>query len=715
MENITMKPSPYLRTQYEDEYGDVRDVTVRNYQKQMIMNLLQMEKFVCADDTGLGKTLSVLSMIGYVWLKEPDYVPIIVTTKSALFQWASEVQKFMQGMSAVVSVGEPHERHAAYREFFEGHDPSRKRLLLLTYDMIMRDSEQSVIKDRDHVASREDKRALAAARLAKREAAAVHKATLAKWQAHFGEEVGYDKSEYMTKVLGGQPLDGLKDPPGWTEDDRRELLGFLAARQALMAAEAEVSRMIQVVTPPKVVPGLPQYLKELQARHPGVRFMLVMDEIHKLKNHRSQFHLKSADIAKVSQRIVGMTATPVQNRLMEFFSLFRIVKPDLFPKITHFQNEFCVMKMQNIGGGRQVPVVVGYRNLDKFVERIEPFYLSRKKYEVAKELPALVSMEVDCELSEMQEELYDIAEASALDDVGDDENESANALKALTAVQQACNAPQLLLDEEGNPWEGPSGKIDKIHEILTEQALGKKVIVFSRFEKMISLIEKSLAGVKWTDEAGVERTGIPCVRVTGKESDPKLRERAKQKFQDPKSGINVVLITTAGSESINLQAAEHIVFTDLPWSWGVYVQLTGRAIRIGSTHTTVVAHHLLARRRGGGTTMDHDVLRALREKKKLADKVAGESLQGGLVLVSDESDIVHDIMALMRQKAASRTGDKAAQLADLNARLKAQGVKKAPAKGHEQGEKAKKPPVKRRVVEAEPIAADLDIDFGDLL
>ena len=715
MENITMKPSPYLRTQYEDEYGDVRDVTVRNYQKQMIMNLLQMEKFVCADDTGLGKTLSVLSMIGYVWLKEPDYVPIIVTTKSALFQWASEVQKFMQGMSAVVSVGEPHERHAAYREFFEGHDPSRKRLLLLTYDMIMRDSEQSVIKDRDHVASREDKRALAAARLAKREAAAVHKATLAKWQAHFGEEVGYDKSEYMTKVLGGQPLDGLKDPPGWTEDDRRELLGFLAARQALMAAEAEVSRMIQVVTPPKVVPGLPQYLKELQARHPGVRFMLVMDEIHKLKNHRSQFHLKSADIAKVSQRIVGMTATPVQNRLMEFFSLFRIVKPDLFPKITHFQNEFCVMKMQNIGGGRQVPVVVGYRNLDKFVERIEPFYLSRKKYEVAKELPALVSMEVDCELSEMQEELYDIAEASALDDVGDDENESANALKALTAVQQACNAPQLLLDEEGNPWEGPSGKIDKIHEILTEQALGKKVIVFSRFEKMISLIEKSLAGVKWTDEAGVERTGIPCVRVTGKESDPKLRERAKQKFQDPKSGINVVLITTAGSESINLQAAEHIVFTDLPWSWGVYVQLTGRAIRIGSTHTTVVAHHLLARRRGDGTTMDHDVLRALREKKKLADKVAGESLQGGLVLVSDESDIVHDIMALMRQKAASRTGDKAAQLADLNARLKAQGVKKAPAKGHEQGEKAKKPPVKRRVVEAEPIAADLDIDFGDLL
>lgn len=715
-ENLALKPSPFLAPTFVDEYGDEHEVKIRNYQAQGIMNLLQVERMVLGDDTGLGKTLQVLSAIGYVWLVEPEYVPIIVTTKSALYQWAAETRKFMKSMEPVVADGEPYQRHNTYEEFFLRHDPSRKRLLLLTYDMIMKDADKSVIRDKDHEPSKEDKKALASARKAKSAAAEDLKARQTVWEAHFAQSTSYDKSEYMVKAMSRQPGE-LKDPPEWTDADRRVFEAFRDAKWAAEDAALEVQRLINVVTPPKTAPGLATYLRELRARHPGVKFMLVMDEMHKLKNHRSQFHLKCFDLSRECRRVVGMTATPVQNRLMEFWSLFHIIRPDLFPKITHFMNEFCVTKLQNIGGGRQVPVVVGYRNLDEFVRRIEPYYLSRKKHEVAKELPELISMEVECELSDIQEELYDLAETGLLDDMDEAEDSAALMLKSLTAVQQACNAPQLLVDEEsGQPYEGPSGKVDKLLDILTEQAAGKKVIVFSRFEKMISLIEKALGEEKWTDESGVERKGIRCVRVTGKESDPKLREKAKQLFQDPRSGVNVVLITTAGSESINLQAAEHIVFVDLPWSWGVYVQLAGRAIRIGSQHVTVIAHHLLARKRNGDKTMDHDVLKALRGKKKLADKVAGESLQGGLQLVED-GDMVQDILAEMRKKAAVRAGDKKSLLAEVNAKLRASRREaEVKAASHDPGSKKKglkkKEPAKP-VVEDFPVATP-DLDLSDI-
>ena len=144
--DMTIKPSPYLRGKFVNDNGEEADVVVRNYQKIGIMNLLMVPSMLLGDDTGLGKTLEVLSAIGYVWLKEPEFVPIIVTNKSSLFQWEAEVRRFMQDMECVTVHGEPFKRQEAYREFFSSHDPAKKRLLILTYDHVMYDAEESVIR-----------------------------------------------------------------------------------------------------------------------------------------------------------------------------------------------------------------------------------------------------------------------------------------------------------------------------------------------------------------------------------------------------------------------------------------------------------------------------------------------------------------------------------------------------------------------------------------
>jgi SNF2 family DNA or RNA helicase len=237
----------------------------------------------------------------------------------------------------------------------------------------------------------------------------------------------------------------------------------------------------------------------------------------------------------------------------------------------------------------------------------------------------------------MQDDLYDMAE-TGVNNLTDDEDYG-NVLSSLVMCQQAVNAPSLILDEEGKPFEGPSSKVDTLIDLLLEDAVDQKVIVFSRFEKMISVIEERFKKEK-----------INYVRITGKENNSKYRQEAREKFQDLNSGINVILITMAGSESLNLQAAEHFVFVDLPWSFGDYTQLIGRMIRIGSAHKTVVAHHFLGKRTDGSNTIDHHVLKALQSKKKLSDKVSGESIQGGLQLSSQDS--VHDILDYMKSGGA---------------------------------------------------------------
>jgi hypothetical protein len=564
-------------------------------------------------------TLQVLSTIGYVWEKEPEYVPIILTTKSALFQWESECRKFMTGMQPVVVHGEPHERESIYNEFFKPQD--NKKLLLMTYDTLFRDLDAAVVKDKSFKASPDDKKALKKAREEEKVTRQKYE-VLAASLNEISDSRTFEISEYISSRLSGMKGDS---PPGWDADAESSLKEALDVKKQLSHLQNEVIRLSDLVSPPLRTSGISEHIENFKLANPGAKFLLAMDEAHKVKNYRSQVHEKVKALSSQCDRIIGMTATPVKNRLMEFFGIFRIINPALFPKVMAFQNDYCVTKLQRVPGGRQVPIIVGYKNLDRFVDKVEPYYLSRKKHDVAKELPELISMEVPCELYDLQDELYDMAENGVKDVT--DEDDSSDILSSLVMCQQSVDAPQLILDENGEPFDGPSAKIDRLIEFLEEDASGQKVIIFSRFEKMVSQIEKHLIKSK-----------INYVRITGKETNPKVRQESREKFQDPNSGINVIMITMAGSESLNLQAAEHFIFIDMPWSFGDHQQLIGRMMRIGSSHKTVVAHYYIGIRKDGSKTIDHHVLSALQSKKKLSDKVTGASAKGTLDLVKSDSD-----------------------------------------------------------------------------
>jgi SNF2 family DNA or RNA helicase len=645
-QDIKLKPSPYLRDVFMDEYGVERPVVIRNYQKQGIMNLLQSPKHILGDDTGLGKTIELLTTIGYIWMVEPTYIPIVVTNKSSLFQWEAETHKFLQGIETVTVNGDPRKRQELYDDFFN-HDSSKKRLLIMTYDMLLRDLKENLIGEK--IKGPEIKEAKQKAREFKakyEESKLKFEEARVRFDIYF-ENLSYELKESISKLIRGES-DNIHEFA-----DKEEIESILNAKNGREAARSEFEKADTLANPVRRVPGILDRIQELKVNNQELKFLVTFDEFHKVKNYKGKIHEIAKELSMECNRVYGMTATPVKNRLMEFFSLFRIIQPTLFPKVTHFMNEYCVTKMQSIGRGRQVPIVVGYKNLDKFVSKIEPYYLSRKKHEVAKELPDLITRELICELTDEQEELYDLAESGVLTQ-DEDENNAGQVLASLVLCQQAVNSPCLIADADGNPFEGKSSKEEILLELLSDELDEKKVIIFSRFERMVSRI-----GVLF------EEAKIKYVRITGKENDPRVREQAKNTFQNMESGVNVILITTAGSESINLHSAEHMIFFDSPWSWGDYLQIIGRMIRIGSVHTSVVATHLLAQKKDGKKTIDQHVIKALRSKKHLADKVAGDNLPGGLKFTQDMGamDIFHEI------RSGRNAGDKGTLLDKTNKKI----------------------------------------------
>lgn len=396
-----------------------------------------------------------------------------------------------------------------------------------------------------------------------------------------------------------------------------------------------------------VKPGL---LDEITQKLGG-RVVVVADEATAFKNMKTKTWEVIRYLCDRSGRSWGLTATLLKNNLEEGYSIYKAIKPDLFGTKQSFLDTFCSYKLEK-RAGRLIPMILGYRNLDEFRDKIDPFFIGRKKHMVSDELPVVTSREVLCQLSPAEEAKYEEALSGILE-LGDGEVrdfEEHKALVSLIYCQRIVDSLALLKFQEGDEvpaglaFENDSHKIgatfakeDALVDLLTEELSEEKVIVYTRFESIVGRLQDIL-----------KRHGIKSVRVTGKENDKK-RFEAQQQFQDIKSDVRVVFITSAGSEAINLQQAAATVFFDLPWSWGEYVQILGRMVRIGSPHKGVLAYHLLAERVNGddSKTIDHHVLSLLKKKKKLIDKILGEAAQGALEFDKDDSAAV-ELLKLMR-------------------------------------------------------------------
>jgi len=123
-EDLNLPPNPFLRKEIKRPGRDPIQFKLRNYQKQMVVHLLCMNRFVVGDDTGLGKTIETIAALCYVWINNPDTKAVILTKKSSVPQWYSEFERFTKGVKVILCVGGPKKRAKLQEEWENSTGPT---------------------------------------------------------------------------------------------------------------------------------------------------------------------------------------------------------------------------------------------------------------------------------------------------------------------------------------------------------------------------------------------------------------------------------------------------------------------------------------------------------------------------------------------------------------------------------------------------------------
>lgn len=400
----------------------------------------------------------------------------------------------------------------------------------------------------------------------------------------------------------------------------------------------------------------------------GNKFALILDEITAVKSPKSQVHSAIKDISFYADRVYGLTATLIKNNLVEGFGIFGVVLPEIFPNLKAFQKQYCITRRQPIPNrkGRFVEVVVGHSKsqIKSFRDKISPYYLGRATHEVSSELPVLTTREMPVTLTRSQWIYYKEALEGLLTiNAGSEEEDSIETTKLTQLIycQEIVDSPILI----GNPSK--SAKEEALLDMIQGEFDGEKIIVFTRFKEMVNQLQKVLESKGWC--LGIEQSGDKewnpisdtskksFVRITGDE-DSKMRDAGRRAFTETPN-VNVIFLTMAGSQAINLQQAKAMIFFDLPWSAGDYIQLVGRMIRIGSPHQRVLAVHLLGEGPLGEETIDHHVNATLNKKMRWIEGTLGKRLiqekesNNEDEVVMDSSSSTADIFKRMINSARS--------------------------------------------------------------
>jgi SNF2 family DNA or RNA helicase len=360
-------------------------------------------------------------------------------------------------------------------------------------------------------------------------------------------------------------------------------------------------------------------------------------------------------LAESAKRVYGLSATIIKNGLEEVYCIYDVIVPGLFGRITKFKDTYCQQKLMKLRIGnkdRYIPKIIGYKNLAQFKQTLDPYFLIRRKEEVATELPRLISKKIVLEMLPEQKDLYRKALTGILyeektrqeyfeildlirngqtddrtqkrfaelkekyDQFSTTEGRKRGKLAALTYCQMISNGPALVNEP------GESSKEEEFLRLMKDELVADKVILFTRFKSGIPSLEIIC-----------ERNNIKYTKITGDQND-KERKEARIQFQtDPE--CNLIFITTAGSESLNLQAASCLIFYDTPWSYGDLVQTIGRAQRIGSLREHVLILHLANK-----STIDMRVINKVSDKKDLSDEILGDTAQGALEFTAHEDKVV---------------------------------------------------------------------------
>jgi SNF2 family DNA or RNA helicase len=326
---------------------------------------------------------------------------------------------------------------------------------------------------------------------------------------------------------------------------------------------------------------------------------IVLDEAQNIKNVAAK---QSRVVRRLSAPIrIALTGTPVENRLVEFWSIMDFLNPGYLGPYKRFQQRYS-----NRIERRNDKVA-----LTQLQALTRPFILRRLKSDptIIQDLPEKIEMREYCALTREQVSLYEAVVRDGLRQL----EESPSAMRRrgvilamLTRLKQVCNHPAHLLDD-GSPLPGRSGKLTRLEELVDEVlAEGDRALIFTQFAALGARLQPYLA----------KRFGVETAYLHG--AVPRLdRTRMVERFQAEGGPPLFILSLKAGGYGLNLTRANHVIHFDRWWNPAVENQATDRAFRIGQTRNVQVRKFVCS------GTLEERIDLMIEQKRALAEQVVG--------------------------------------------------------------------------------------------
>ena len=324
---------------------------------------------------------------------------------------------------------------------------------------------------------------------------------------------------------------------------------------------------------------------------------LILDEAQRIKN----FETKTASSIRRLQfkHVLVITGTPIENRLIDIFSIVVAINPYFFGPLWEFSYQHCLFDPEKHNK------INGYYNLQNLNKRLEPILLRREKRKVLDQLPDLQQINVPLNLSPLQAD-YHAGYAKGIAQIIRKKFLTPYDLQRLqlllASMRMVCDSTYLIDDETNE-----SPKLEELKYILLEKLdvtnSDRKIIIFSEWVKVHKLIGHIL-----------RENNIGFAELNG--SVPvKLRGELIRKFET-NPHCKIFLSTEAGGTGLNLQVADTLINFELPWNPAKKNQRIGRIDRLGQKSNKLTVFNFITR-----NSIESQIASGLLVKQNLFDGV----------------------------------------------------------------------------------------------
>ncbi|THV07958.1 SNF2 superfamily chromatin remodeling protein [Dendrothele bispora CBS 962.96] len=403
----------------------------------------------------------------------------------------------------------------------------------------------------------------------------------------------------------------------------------------------------------------------------------ILDEGHVIKNAKTKL-TKAVKSIQAQHRLI-LSGTPIQNNVLELWSLFDFLMPGFLGTESNFNERFGKPILSNRDGKSKNGEAAALA-LEALHKQVLPFLLRRLKEDVLNDLPPKIIQDYYCELSEMQKNLYDdFSKSQALHNAQDavhsaqpQEGKQQHVFQSLQYLRKLCNHPALVLrdaeaiasalERVGTKPNVPNGLTDIQHapkllalrQLLLDCGIGgtaanattvdqgkselidtvsdtnetfsqHRVLIFCQMKQMLDIIE--------TDLFKQHMPSVTYMRLDGG-TEANKRHNIVQTFNaDP--SIDCLLLTThVGGLGLTLTGADTVIFVEHDWNPMKDLQAMDRAHRIGQKKVVNV-YRLITK-----GTLEEKIMGLQRFKLNIANSVVTQQNSG---LASMDTDLVLDL------------------------------------------------------------------------